>query len=165
MTEPTGSLTVSSQTFTEGATLPQSMILNLWGVGGENISPHLSWTPGPSGTKSYAVTLYDPDAPTTVGFWHWLLFDIDPSVLSLDAGAGSPGKQPPGSVLGYTDFGSTGYGGMAPPPGDPPHRYQFNVYAVDRMLELGEHITGAFLMFNLRGSTLAQGRLTGLFGR
>ncbi len=165
MTDSIAPLTVTSTTFQEGATLPRSMLLDQWGVGGDNLSPQLSWSPGPPGTKSYAVTLYDPDAPTTVGFWHWLLLDIDPSIVSLEEGAGAPGKQPPGSILAYTDFGAQGYGGMAPPPGDPPHRYQFNVYAVDKKLGLGEHVTGAFVMFNLRGATLAHGRLTGLFGR
>jgi len=158
-------LTVTSSTFQDGATLPRSMLFNDWGVGGDNLSPQLSWSAGPAGTKSYAITLHDPDAPTTVGFWHWLLFDIDPATLSLAQGAGAPGKQPAGSVLGYTDFGGPGYGGMAPPPGDLPHHYIFNVYAVDKKFGFGGNITGAFLMFNLGGATLAKGRLTGLFGR
>jgi len=165
MSDPVGTLTVSSTTFGEGATLPRSMLFDGFGVGGGNTSPQLSWSAGPPGTKSYVVTLYDPDAPTTVGFWHWLLSDIDPSLLSLEEGAGTPGKQPAGSVQGYTDFGTIGYGGMAPPPGDKPHRYQFNVYAVDKKLGLGENATGAFLMFNLGGAMLARGRLTGLYGR
>ena len=141
------------------------MLFNDWGVGGDNLSPQLSWSPGPPGTKSYAITLYDPDAPTTVGFWHWTLFDIDPSTTSLEEGAGAPGKNPAGSVMGYTDFGAPGYGGMAPPPGDKPHRYQINVYALDKKLGLGPNVTAAFLMFNLRGATLAHGRLSGVFGR
>jgi Raf kinase inhibitor-like YbhB/YbcL family protein len=165
MSDSIPALSVTSTTFEEGATLPRSMLFDQMGVGGENLSPQLSWTAGPAGTKSYAITLYDPDAPTTVGFWHWLLSDLDPATLSIPQGAGKPGKQPPGSVLGYTDFGGPGYGGMAPPPGDKPHRYQFNVYAVDKKLGLPEGATGAYLMFNLRGATLAQGRLTGLFGR
>jgi Raf kinase inhibitor-like YbhB/YbcL family protein len=165
MSASIGTLTVTSTTFAEGAIVPRSMLFDQFGVGGENLSPQLSWSAGPAGTKSYAVTLFDPDAPTTVGFWHWLLIDIDPSILSLAQGAGKPGRQPAGSVLGYTDFGAPGYGGMAPPPGDPPHHYQFNVYAVDKKLGLNEGDTGAYLMFNLHGATLAHGRLTGLFGR
>lgn len=165
MSDPVRSLSVTSATFADGATLPRSMLLDQMGVGGGNVSPQLSWSAGPPETKSYAITLYDPDAPTTVGWWHWLLIDIDPAILSLAEGAGAPGKQPPGSVLGYTDFGAPGYGGMAPPPGDPPHRYQFNVYAVDKKLGLSESTTGAYLMFALRGSTLAHGSILGLYGR
>jgi hypothetical protein len=165
MSDAVGSLVVTSATFADGATVPPSMRFDGMGVGGGNRSPQLSWSDGPPGTKSYAVTLYDPDAPTTVGWWHWLLFDIDPAIRSLAEGAGAPGNQPAGSVLGYTDFGAPGYGGMAPPPGDPPHRYVVNVYAVDKQLGLPEAATGAYLMFALRGSVLAHGKLVGLYGR
>jgi hypothetical protein len=163
MSETVGSLEVTSDTFADGETVPNSMVHS--SLGGGNTSPHLSWSAGPPGTKSYAITLYDPHAPTTVGWWHWLLFDIDPTILSLDEGAGTVGKHPAGSVHGFTDFGAPGYGGMAPPPGDPPHHYQINVYALDKKLGLNEAATGAYVMFALRDSVLAHGKITGHYGR
>jgi len=157
-------LAVTSTTFADGARLPLSMAFDP-STGGSNRSPQLAWTPGPSGTKSYAITCFDPDAPTTVGWWHWLLFDIDPQIVELAEGAGAPGAQPPGSVHGYTDFGFSGFGGMAPPPGDPPHHYLFNVYALDKKIGLTETATGAYVMFSIRGAVLAQGRITGTYSQ
>ena len=101
------------------------------GAGGQNVSPDLSWDAPPAGTKSLAITCYDPDAPTTVGFSHWVLFNLPADLGSLPAGAGAAGKTPKGAMLGFTDYGESAYGGMAPPPGDPAHRYQFTVYALD----------------------------------
>src|SRR5262245_18334749 len=107
-----GQFTVTSSQFRDSDTMPMSMV-HQW-AGGQNISPDLSWTGAPDGTVTFAVTTYVPDAPTTVGFVHWLLFYLDPSVTSLPAGAGAAGKNPAGSVLGYTDFGNSEYGGAAP---------------------------------------------------
>src|ERR1700722_16493806 len=121
MTDAT--LEVRSTLFDEGETIPGSAAHSM--VGGGNANPDLSWSEGPEGTQSYAVTCYDPDAPTTVGFTHWVVFDIPASVHSLAAGATPPG------VAGFTDWGESTYGGMAPPAGDDPHRYQFSVYALD----------------------------------
>jgi len=158
-------LTVTSSTFSEGGRIPESMVYNGFGYSGGNQSPDLHWTGAPPETKSFVVTCYDPDAPTTVGFWHWLLFNIPASTTSLAAGAGTPGKNPPGSVMGYTDFGINAYGGPAPPPG-PPHRYQFNVFALDvERLDLGPGATGALLMFNVNLHAIAKGTLTGIYGR
>ena len=117
-------LVVTSKTFKEGELIPSSAAHGA--VGGDNRSPQLSWTAGPEGTKSYAVTCWDPDAPTTVGFTHWVRFDIPADQTSLDEGAGSE----PG-VHGLSDWGESTYGGMAPPAGDSPHHYQFTVYALD----------------------------------
>jgi Raf kinase inhibitor-like YbhB/YbcL family protein len=137
------------------------------GAGGQNVSPDLSWDAPPVGTKSLAITCHDPDAPTTVGFTHWVLFNLPPDLKSLPAGAGAAGKIPKGATLGFTDYGESAYGGMAPPPGDPPHRYQFTVWALDvPRLEGGdERTTYAKFRFLIRGHVLAQGALTGLFGR
>ncbi|MGA2393666.1 MAG: YbhB/YbcL family Raf kinase inhibitor-like protein [Candidatus Lustribacter sp.] len=159
-------LKVSSSQFTDGGTLPDSAIYNGFGLTGANQSPDLSWSAGPAGTKSYVITCFDPDAPTTVGFWHWLLMDVPATRTSLPAGAGAMDKALPGTVLGYTDFGSSGFGGAAPPPGAPPHRYEFNVYALDvEKLGLGPGTTGAMLMFCMTGHILDQGRITALFAR
>lgn len=135
------------------------------GVGGDNVSPDLAWTPGPEGTQSYAITCHDPDAPTGVGFVHWVLFDIDPATTSLAAGAGVPGRNPAGSTLGFTDWGESQWGGCAPPAGDEPHRYIFTVYALSvPKLGVDETTTYAKFRFLTRDKTLATGTLTGRFG-
>src|SRR4030088_1585996 len=152
-------LSVTSSLFAEPETIPKSAAHSM--AGGDNISPDLSWSAGPSGTTSYAVTCHDPDAPTPVGFTHWVLFNIDGATTSIEAGAGAASKNPPGSVLGFTDWGGSEYGGMAPPPGDPPHHYQFSVCALDTKLDLGPTTTLAMLHFMMRGHILAEGRLTG----
>jgi Raf kinase inhibitor-like YbhB/YbcL family protein len=150
-------LEVSSGLFGDGDTIPTLAAHSM--AGGGNASPDLSWSEGPSGTASYAVTCWDPDAPTTVGFTHWLVFDIPPSVRSLEAGAAPPG------VSGFTDWGESRWGGMAPPPGDEPHHYQFTVYALDtESLGVDETTTYAKFRFLIRGHVLATGQLTGRFG-
>ena len=161
---PEARLIVRSSLFTNDGRLPESMVFNGLGCNGRNISPDLRWSGAPSNTRSYVVTCYDPDAPTTVGFWHWLMFNIPASVMSLGAGAGRAGRNPPGSVMGYTDFGSSEYGGPAPAPGSCDH-YYFTVYALDvEKLNLGSGTTGALLMFKAKAHTLARGTLIGLYG-
>lgn len=154
-------LTVTSNTFADGETIPSTAAHSY--AGGGNVSPDLSWTGAPEGTQSFAVTCYDPDAPTTVGFVHWVLFNIDPGTTALEAGAGAGGKQPKGSVQGFTDWGESQYGGMAPPPGDDPHHYHFTVWALDTTLDLDETTTYAKFNFMTRGHVLAKGTLTGLY--
>ncbi|MGH9044668.1 MAG: YbhB/YbcL family Raf kinase inhibitor-like protein [Acidimicrobiales bacterium] len=151
-----GGLRVTSEEFAQGGTIPIACAHSM--AGGENLSPQLSWTPGPPGTKSYAITCHDPDAPTGVGFSHWVAFDIDESVHDLDRGLKVPG------VSGLTDWGETSYGGMAPPPGDQPHHYNFTVYALDTgALGPDENTTYAKFRFMARNHVLATGTLTGLF--
>ena len=159
------SLKVSSRVVQEGKPIPMSAVYS--GVGGQNVSPDLSWDAPPAGTKSLAVTCHDPDAPTTVGFTHWVLFNLPPDLKGLPPGAGAAGNAPKGATLGFTDYGESTYGGMAPPPGDPAHRYQFTVYALDvpRLEGADERTTYAKFRFMIRGHVLAQGMLTGLFGR
>lgn len=157
------SLTVTSSLFEHEGAIPSSAAHPA--VGGDNVSPDLAWAGLPEGTKSVAVTCYDPDAPTTVGFVHWVLFDLPPSTTSLPAGAGAAGTNPSGSVLGFTDWGVSAYGGMAPPPGDEPHHYHFTVYALDvDRLGLDSTTTYAKFRFMTRGRILASGTLTGRFG-
>jgi Raf kinase inhibitor-like YbhB/YbcL family protein len=151
-----GSLEVRSTMFGDGDTIPQSAAYGA--AGGQNISPDLSWSEGPDGTKSYAITCYDPDAPTTVGFTHWVVFDIPPSTRAVEAGAAPPG------TVGFTDWGESRYGGMAPPAGDEPHHYLFTVYALDTdKLGSDETTTYAKFRFLIRGHVLASGTLTGRF--
>ena len=160
---PDNSLIVTSGLFAEGGTIPSSAASP--GVGGDNRSPELSWTAGSEGTAAYALACHDPDAPTTVGFTHWLVFNRPRSVTSLGKGAGSS-DQPEGGVSGYTDWGESRWGGMAPPPGDEPHRYIFTVYALDTdQLPLDATTTYAKFRFLIRGHVLAEGSLTGRVGR
>jgi Raf kinase inhibitor-like YbhB/YbcL family protein len=157
-----GRLQVESSMFEEGGTVPNTAVHTY--AGGDNVSPDLRWSGVPSGTQSIAVTCYDPDAPTTVGFTHWVLFNLPPDADHLDAGAGEKGKNPSDSVLGFSDWGESQWGGCAPPPGDKPHRYQFTVYALDTKLDLDETTTYAKFNFMTRGHVLAKGTLTGKFG-
>jgi Raf kinase inhibitor-like YbhB/YbcL family protein len=156
-----GTIKVESDTFEHGGTLPNSTAHHF--AGGGNVSPDLRWSGVPDGTQSIAVTCYDPDAPTTVGFTHWVLFNIPPDVDHLDAGAGEAGKNPSGSVNAFTDWGESQWGGCAPPPGDDPHHYEFTVWALDTKLDLDETTTYAKFNFMTRGHVLAKGTLTGLY--
>lgn len=132
-------------------------------VGGENISPHLSWRGFPDETKSFAVTCFDPDAPTGSGFWHWSLFNLPASVTELARGAGADGL-PDGAGEARNDFGELGYGGASPPPDDRPHRYVFTVYALDvDHLELDSSASPAYVGFNIAPHTLARGALRPTF--
>jgi Raf kinase inhibitor-like YbhB/YbcL family protein len=141
-------------------------VFNAMGCAGQNISPALQWSNPPAGTKSFAVTMYDPDAPTGSGWWHWVMYNIPASTTSLAAGAGNNRNAPRGSTEGITDFGSKGYGGPCPPVGDKPHHYHITVFAlkVDK-LDLPGDATPAYVGFNLNGNKLGTARLTALYGR
>ena len=154
-------ITVRSAQFQDGGEIPLSAAHSL--VGGQNESPQLSWSGVPQGTKSIAITCWDPDAPTTVGFSHWVRVGISPAIESLDEGSGTERGD---WQDGITDWGETGYGGMAPPPGDPAHHYHFTVYALDaeaKDLGLDDHATYAKFRFLVRGHVLGSGTVTGLY--
>lgn len=116
-----------------GSHLTDAQVYSGSGCTGRNISPALTWNNAPAGTKSFAVTVFDPDAPTGRGWWHWLVFNIPAAVHHLGTGAGNPRADllPPGSVQSVNSYGTPGYGGACPPRGDSPHRYVFTVYALD----------------------------------
>src|SRR5437762_12712379 len=114
-----------------GATIVAAQLYKGFGCDAGNVSPALAWKNPPAGTKSFAVTVYDPDAPTGSGWWHWLVFNIPPTAMALPAGASAARGLPAGTVEGVTDFGKPGYGGACPPKGDKPHRYFFTVYALN----------------------------------
>lgn len=141
-------------------------VFNGMGCTGQNISPALNWSNAPAGTKSFAVTAYDPDAPTGSGWWHWVMYNIPANATGLAAGAGNGRNAPRGSQEGRTDFGSKGYGGPCPPAGDKPHHYHFTVFAlkVDK-LDVPGDATAAYVGFNLNANKLATARVTGLYAR
>ena len=160
--------TLSSPTIKPGSTLTDAQVFNGFGCSGKNISPALSWQGAPAGTKSFAVTLYDPDAPTGSGWWHWVVYNLPATANALPESAGAAGGAglPAGSAMGRTDFGSAAFGGACPPAGDKPHRYQFTIFAVDiDQLDAEEQSSAAVVGFNLHFHTLARTTLTGLYGR
>jgi len=145
---------------------------NGFGCAGRNVSPQLAWRGAPPGTRSFAVTMFDLDAPTGSGFWHWIVFDIPPSATSLPADAGraerggSDGVLPAGAVQGRTDFGVPGFGGVCPPPGDGAHRYLVTVHALDAdHLGAPADASPAVIGFLLHGHTLATASLTARYTR
>ncbi len=156
-----------SDTFLDGGTIPNSAVFSGMGLSGDNQSPHLVWSDVPAGAKSFAVVVHDPDAPTSGGFYHWVMFNIPGDTHELEAGAGTKRIEAfvHGEVLGHIDFGVAHYGGPCPPPG-PAHHYHFTVYALDvPKLPLGAATTGALLEFQMAEHTLAKATLTGLYAR
>ncbi|MCC7195339.1 MAG: YbhB/YbcL family Raf kinase inhibitor-like protein [Gemmatimonadaceae bacterium] len=162
------SFTLTSREIAPDSTIGSAHVFNGSGCAGQNISPGLSWSGPPAGTKSFAVTVYDPDAPSGSGWWHWVLYNIPASVGELPAGAGDANRRilPAGAVQGLTDYGTTGYGGPCPPPGDKPHRYVFTVYALKvATMDLPANASGAMVGFNIHANELGSASFTALYGR
>jgi Raf kinase inhibitor-like YbhB/YbcL family protein len=162
--------TVTSNSFKDGDYLTKEFVLSAdfgFGCAGRNKSPHLKWSGVPAGTKSLAITCFDPDAPTGSGFWHWVVVNIPPDVTELATGAGNPGgKLPPGALQTRTELGNSGYLGPCPPEGDHPHRYLFTVFAVSKdKLDVAADTSPAVVGFNLHFSTLAKAVIMGLYKR
>jgi Raf kinase inhibitor-like YbhB/YbcL family protein len=149
------------------STLADEQVYDGFGCKGRNVSPPLRWSGAPAATKSFALTVYDPDAPTGSGWWHWVVYNIPASVTELAQGAGnSGGKLPPGALQGRTDFGAAGYGGPCPPKGDKPHRYIFTVYALKTdKLDVPADGSAAMIGFSIGASKLASASLTAFYGR
>jgi Raf kinase inhibitor-like YbhB/YbcL family protein len=164
-------MTLGSDDFAEGETLAMRHVLSHaygFGCAGDNLSPHLRWSGAPVDTKSFALTCFDPDAPTGSGFWHWLVVNLPPNTIALPRGAGNPssGLLPAGALQTRTDFGVPGYGGPCPPPGHGLHRYVFTVFAVkDAALSVTADTSAAIVGFHLHFNTLAKATLTGHFSR
>ncbi len=128
---PAQAFELKSDDIKSGATIADAQLFDSLGCTGGNISPELSWSDPPAGTKSFALMMFDPDAPTGHGFLHWLMFDIPADVSTLAKGAGNPGgPAPKGATQTLNDFNAPGYGGPCPPQGDASHRYHFMLYAL-----------------------------------
>ncbi|GAA5051206.1 YbhB/YbcL family Raf kinase inhibitor-like protein [Nocardia callitridis] len=159
------SFTLTSTDVTDGQPLHNDQVSGKLGAGGKDVSPQLSWSGFPEGTQSFAVTVYDPDAPTASGFWHWVVADIPVSTTELASGAGSDGGTlPSGAVTLRNDAGFPGFVGAGPPPGHGPHHYYVVVHAVDvPSLGIDASATPAFLGFNLFSHAIGRATLIGTY--
>jgi Raf kinase inhibitor-like YbhB/YbcL family protein len=158
--------TVTSTTFKDGEAVPNSFVSGLMGAGGEDESPQLSWSGFPEETRSFAVTVYDPDAPTASGFWHWAVANLPATVTDLPAGVGdgSPAGFPGEAVTLSNDAGMNRFVGAAPPPGHGAHRYIVVVHAVKvEKLEVNGDSSPAYLGFNLFSNAIARATITGTY--
>jgi hypothetical protein len=157
------SFPVTSSDIEHGAGLPQPQVSGKMGLDGQDRSPQLSWSGFPAETKGFAVTVYDPDAPTTSGFWHWAVFGIPASVTELPSGA-ADGGLPAGAVQLRNDAGFAGFVGAAPPAGHGVHHYYVVVHALDTDdLGLPAEASPAYLGFNLFSHTLARGTIVATY--
>lgn len=163
-----GKMMLTSSEFKDNGTIPLEQVYSGFGCRGRNVSPALEWRGAPAGTKSFALTVYDPDAPTGSGWWHWVMFNIPPAVTSLPHNAGNPAAKlaPQGAVQSLSDFGTTGYSGPCPPVGDKPHHYYFTIYALDiDKIDAGKNAMPEFIGYNIHFHTLAKAQLLGRYGR
>lgn len=157
-------LELTSPDFSNGATLALAQVNSR--CGGENRSPALAWSGAPAGTRSYAVTLFDPDAGGGRGFWHWLVFDIPAGTSGLAEGAGAQNAMPGGAAQAANDFGQPGYGGACPPPGSGTHHYEFTLYALGTAtVPLDAETNDGQIAAYLKSHALAAATLTGLYRR
>ncbi|HVM88461.1 MAG TPA: YbhB/YbcL family Raf kinase inhibitor-like protein [Puia sp.] len=164
---------LNAQTFTLkskdiGGQATDKQVYNGFGCTGENLSPELYWENVPAGTKSFAITMYDPDAPTGSGFWHWVVFDIPSNVTELKTGAGNiaKGLMPAGAIQSNTDFGQPGYGGPCPPTGHGFHEYKITIYALKTdKLGLDKNATPAYVGFNIFSNIIEKATLVMYYKR
>ena len=162
-----GEFSLSSTTLSEGGRLERAQLYFGFGCGGDNISPQLSWQGAPAQTKSFAVVMYDPDAPTGSGWWHWVVFNIPADVTELGEGAGDlKSGLIPEAIQSRTDFGTPGYGGACPPKGHGDHRYQFRVYALEvEQLPLDADSPAAMVSYQINANKLAEAQFEVKYGR
>ena len=154
--------TLKSETLQGQLTKKQEF--NGFGCTGENVSPQLSWSNAPKGTKSFAITVYDPDAPTGSGWWHWVAFNIPTNVTKLEEGFGN--KASKDIIQSVTDYGFGGFGGACPPVGDKPHQYVFTVHSLDvDKLDLTEKTNPAVVGYYINSHTIAKSTLVSYYGR
>lgn len=160
--------TLSSPDISPNATIPARFEANTFGCHGDNQSPELRWSGAPLATQSYALTVYDPDAPTGSGWWHWMVINIPATTTHLPANAGALGDKglPPGASQVRIDYGVKAWGGTCPPVGDKPHRYIFTLYALKTAkLEVPAEATAAVGGFMINANAIAKASFTGYYGR
>lgn len=163
-----GKFTLESSEVRPNVKISEKQVYNGLGCSGGNVSPSLTWNNPPPGTKSFAITVYDPDAPSGSGWWHWILFNLPADARSLPVGAGDPksGKLPKGTVQSLTDFGAPGYGGPCPPKGDRPHRYIFTVHALEvDKLDVDEKSMPAMVGFTINSNRIDKATFTSTYSR
>jgi Raf kinase inhibitor-like YbhB/YbcL family protein len=166
--KPVPAFHLSSADLTPNKPMPKAQEFQGFGCDGGNLSPALTWTGAPAATKSFALTVYDPDAPTGSGWWHWIVINIPASISNLPNGAGDPSKNslPAGAQQTTTDFGSKGFGGACPPKGDKPHRYIFTIYALKtEKIDVPEGASGALVGYNIKGNMLASASFMATYQR
>jgi Raf kinase inhibitor-like YbhB/YbcL family protein len=160
--------TLTSPDVKANGTIDKKFEFNGFGCAGENKSPALKWSGAPKDTKSFAVNVYDPDAPTGSGWWHWYVVNLPASVTELKADAGAVGgaNLPKGATHVKIDFGTAGFGGVCPPQGDKPHRYIFTVHALKTdKLDIPADATAALAGFMVNANTIAKAGFTAMYGR
>lgn len=156
---------LNSTDIAEGVSLTSTHVFQGFGCKGKNISPQLSWTNPPADTKSFAITVYDPDAPSGSGWWHWNVVNIPASITSLPKGATVEKGLPKQAIQLSNDYGSSKFGGACPPPGEV-HRYIFSVYALGvEKLSLPENASNALAGFMIRANSLGNAKITAIFKR
>lgn len=156
---------VTSPTVSEGGMLTNAHVFEGFGCEGENQSPQLSWSGAPDETQSFAINVYDPDAPTGSGWWHWTVVNLPASTTSISPNASTYGSLPSGALEIRNDYGSVGFGGACPPPGEV-HRYIFTVYALGtERLELPENPSNALVGFMIRANMLDSASITAVYHR
>lgn len=158
--------TVTSPDYVEGEAIDLKHVFNGFGCIGENVSPEIAWSGAPEETKSFAVTVYDPDAPTGSGWWHWVVFNIPASMDELAQGASNSDLLPATAVESRTDYGTTGYGGPCPPEGDDPHKYIITVHALDvEALDLAVDTPAAQVGYYLNAHGIGKATIQATYGR
>ncbi len=161
-------LSLFSDDVSSGEFMAKTQEFNGFGCSGGDQSPHLAWNNAPEGTKSFAVTVYDPDAPTGSGWWHWQLVNIPAHVSELVPGAGNADgiKAPEGSMHVANDYGGRSFGGACPPQGHGVHRYRFTVHALSvETLDLPENASGALAGYMINANALATSTIEALYQR
>ena len=160
---------LSSPDIAAGGTIANKFVYKGFGCSGENVSPALSWSGAPAGTRSFALLVHDADAPTGgAGWWHWLVYNIPAGATTIAQGAGTAdgAALPAGSVQGRTDFGSPGWGGPCPPVGHGLHHYRFTLYALKvAKLDVADGASAALIGYMANANALGKAKLLGLYGR
>ncbi len=162
-----GDFTLTSPDVSEGKPLGINQVFDGFGCKGKNHSPAIAWSGAPKDTRAFALTVYDPDAPTGSGWWHWVAFNIPATAASLpeNAGTASGESLPKGTVQANSDYGKKGFGGACPPAGDAPHHYHFTVTALKDVIPLKSDASAAMVGYYIRQLSLGEATLTATYQR